>query len=163
MLAAPAAALVHALKYEGWAELAEVMAEVMARTLRTEPVGLRFDVIVPVPTTRRRERRRGYNQAALLGRALAARLDGKVVEALERRPRSGTQVALQPGQRAANVQTAFRPRDGASRRLRGSSVLLVDDVLTTGATARAAATALEGAGATRVTLLTFARALPGRA
>lgn len=162
VLAPPADALVHALKYGGWKELSELMAAPMARTVRADPGFSCNGLLVPVPTTPRRERRRGYNQASLLARALARRVGGEVALLLERRRKGGTQVALHPRQRAANVQSAFRPRPGAAARIRGASVVLVDDVLTTGATAGAAATALESAGVGSVSLATFARALPGR-
>jgi len=70
---------------------------------------------------------------------------------------------LQPVERDRNVKQAFLPRSGESLRVLGCWALLVDDVLTTGATASAAARALEEAGVEGVTLLTFARALPYRA
>lgn len=120
-------------------------------------------VVVPVPTTRTRRRRRGYNQAAVLAEAVGAALDLPVLRALLRRPGGTTQVALQPVERGRNVLRAFSVgEESRARRIRGRPVLLVDDVLTTGATAGAAATALAAAGVSGVTVLTFARALPYR-
>jgi len=116
--------------------------------------------VVPVPTTRLRVRRRGYNQALLLARSVAERLGLDLVEALLRTRGGATQVALHPSQRRANVRGAFQAREEAFPGLRGVHVLLVDDVLTTGATAVAAATELALAGVSEVTLLTYARALP---
>jgi len=116
--------------------------------------------VVPVPTTPRRIRRRGYNQARLLASSVAERLGLDLSEALERNREGATQVALHPSQRRANVRSAFQAREEALPVLRGVHVLLVDDVLTTGATAVAAATELILAGVSEVTLLTYARALP---
>lgn len=118
--------------------------------------------MVPVPTTRTRRRRRGYNQAAVLAEAVGGILGRPVVRALHRRPGARSQVALQPLERGHNVLRAFEARGEGSRRIRGRHVLLVDDVLTTGATAGAASRTLGAAGATGVSLLTFARAMPFR-
>lgn len=119
-------------------------------------------VVVPVPTTKARRRARGYNQAGLLARAFAGARALPVVGALRRVAGGRTQVALHPEQRRRNVAGAFRTVEALRMRVRGVYVVLVDDVLTTGATASAAAGALEHAGAAGVTLVTYARALPYR-
>jgi ComF family protein len=119
-------------------------------------------IVVPMPTTDQRVRRRGYNQAFLLASSVAGRLGLELSEALLRTRGGATQVALHPSQRRANVRGAFQAREEALPWLRGAHVLLVDDVLTTGATAVAAATELASAGVSEVTLLTYARALPFR-
>ena len=119
-------------------------------------------VVVPMATTPGRERERGYNQAALLARAYASALDLEYVEALRRRAGAVSQVSLRPSERRANVRNAFRIRSPAVARVAGRQVLLIDDVLTTGATACEAADTLERGGATGVTVVTFARALPDR-
>ena len=160
LLAPPADTLVHALKYEGWRELAPLMGRAMAAVaLPPLPLGGRR-VVVPVPTTRERVRRRGYNQAMLLASCVAERLGLDLVDGLLRTRGGATQVALHPSQRRANVRGAFQAREEARPVLRGVYVLLVDDVLTTGATAVAAAAELALAGVSEVTLLTYARALP---
>lgn len=160
-LAPPADALVHALKYGGWRGLAAPMGLRMARHAPPDPSGP-VPVVVPVPTTPRRRRRRGYNQARLLAEAYAAALDLPTVEALGRRQERGTQVALDPAARRANVAGAFTPSSpDAVRAVGDRAVILVDDVLTTGATVSAAAVALERAGATGVTVVAFARAVSG--
>lgn len=160
VLAPPADDLVHALKYEGWAELAPFMGAAMASALGSFPPGPAPRAAVPVPTTARRVRQRGYNQALLLARAVGRELGLEVEEALERARGGATQVSLHPSQRRANVRGAFAVRHHPVAALQGAHLLLVDDVLTTGSTACAAAAALVGAGVREVTLLTFARAIP---
>jgi predicted amidophosphoribosyltransferase len=130
------------------------------RVRRTDEPGRRL--VVPVPTTARRERHRGYNQAKLLAEVVADRNGLPLVSALLRTGDSRTQVSLHAAERLANVRRAFSVQEEEASRLEGASVILVDDVLTTGATALAAAYALHSGGAERVTVLTFARALPAR-
>lgn len=162
VLEPPADILVHALKYEGWPELAGEMGAAMAR-VALPPQCLRGDaVVVPVPTTAQRLKERGYNQAEELARSFAALRGRRVVNALERTRSGATQVVLHPSERWANVKGVFAPREDAPESLEGAHVILVDDVLTTGSTAAAAATVLVGMGVASVTLLTFARALPDR-
>jgi len=158
VLAPPADALAHALKYGGWPSLADPLGARMARLCPVPP----DTVIVPVPTTAARSRTRGYNQAELLARAYAGALGARVVLALERAREGPSQVALAPDQRRRNVEGAFALRPLAGAGVVGRQVALIDDVLTTGATAGAAALALERGGAAGVTVITFARALPGR-
>ncbi len=160
VLRPPADELVHGLKYGGWTGLAELMGRRMVRTAIPPDLTVGPYVIVPVPTTKRRLRSRGYNQAELLARTVSDGVDQPVREALERRRGGPTQVGLHPAQRRANVRNAFVAREEAVAGLSGVRVLLVDDVLTTGATAEAAARALVQAGATEVFLSTFARACP---
>jgi ComF family protein len=161
VLAPPADTLVHALKYEGWAELAPEMGRRMAAA--GVPGGAASPrLVVPVPTTAERARKRGYNQAGLLAAEVAKALGIPVCDALLRTRGGATQVALHPSQRRANVKSAFAVREHTVPTLRDAHVLLVDDVLTTGATAAAAATELARTGASEVTLLAFARALPFR-
>lgn len=171
-LLSPTSDLVHALKYEGWRELADFMGGRMAAAaLAPEPetypptawgAFAAAAVIVAVPTTARRQRSRGYNQAALLADVVAARLGRPVAHrALVRTTAGASQTTLSPQRRRENVRGAFAGGVEAPR-VRGRAVILVDDVLTTGATAVEAATALSAVGAGEVRLLTFGRALPGR-
>jgi ComF family protein len=115
-------------------------------------------LVVPVPLHRWRLWRRGYNQAALLAQAVA-KLGGAelAVDALERVKPTPPSRGMNRSQRAANVRGAFRVRPGAKALLKGRAVLLVDDVLTTGATADACARVLLRGVAASVNLLTWAR------
>jgi ComF family protein len=153
LLEEPADRLVHQLKYRGWRVLARPLAERMAAqgwpADAHEPA-----VVVAVPTTRARLRERGYNQAGLLAGAYARLTRRPLRTLLLRTSGARTQTALQPAARAANVAGAF----AASAELAGLHVILVDDVLTTGATAAECARALVSAGACCVRLMTFARA-----
>jgi ComF family protein len=157
VLEPPADALVHALKYGGWRALAVPLGRRMARLCP-----LPDHLVVPVPTTAARARRRGYNQAALLADAYADALGADRADALVRVREGPSQVELAPDERRSNVDGAFSVPAGEMERLGGRRVALVDDVLTTGATAGAAARALERAGARGVIVISFARALPGR-
>lgn len=159
VLQPPADALVQSLKYAGWRRAAEPMADRIARRLIAFPE-LDGAPIVPVPTTLRRRRRRGYNQARVLADALARRRGATVVDALARQAGTASQVALPRDERRANVSKAFVPGPDGSRIGAASHTILVDDVLTTGATAGSAAEVLAALGAGSVTVATFARALP---
>ncbi|MGH7459823.1 MAG: ComF family protein [Longimicrobiales bacterium] len=151
----------HQLKYNGWRALAEPMAERMQRMPLPDEVNQEARLVVPVPTTATRLRTRGYNQAELLARAFAQRRRLELFLELERAGAAGTQTALQPLERAANVAGAFRLNRGQDR-IEGAHLLLIDDVLTTGATAAECAKSLVAGGARCVTVLTFARALDAR-
>lgn len=148
--------LVHALKYHGWAPLADSLAEAMAALPVPAPPTA---PVVPVPTTPARRRMRGYNQAALLAWGVARRRGCACLELLERVGK-GSQVGRSPRGREAHMEGAFRRVARGSSLAMEEEVILVDDVLTTGATARRATLALVAGGVRKVHLLTFARALP---
>lgn len=159
LLEAPADRLVHALKYHGWRSLGGPLGRRMAQ--RAIPPTLDVDacVVVPIPTTTARETERGYNQAAVLAEAVAGELGRPVVSPLVRTGKS-TQVGLHRDERWTNVRGAFAVRGNGAIELGDRAVLLVDDVLTTGATASAVATVLNEAGVSQIWLTTFARAAP---
>jgi len=144
--------LIHLFKYGGVRPLAGPLGEWLALAL---PRDQSFDRVVPVPLHWRRRWRRGFNQSALLARALARRFGLRITPALRRVRATAVQAGLSHSGRRANVAGAFRVRPGV--RLDGRRVLLVDDVLTTGATASACAAALKQAGARYVAALTLAR------
>ena len=160
LLREPAGRLVHQLKYRGWPALAQPMAALMAALPLPADVAAEARLVVPVPTTRSRRRERGYDQAELLAAAFARARGLRLATALERTTSTGSQTHLQPAARGANVARAFRARDACRDSVAGGHLLLVDDVLTTGATATECARALVEGGARCVSILTFARA-PG--
>ena len=145
--------LLHALKFERHDFLDDALASLLEERLRARD-DLAFDAVAAVPMHRRKERKRGYNQAELLARALARRTGIECEGLLARRREGRTQSALPKRERAANVRGAF----AASKRAAGKSVLIVDDICTTGETIRACAEALHAAGAARVCAVTVAKA-----
>ena len=150
----PARKLVHRLKYSDRAELAGPMGRWMARA-GAELIA-EADLVAPIPLHRRRLWRRRFNQAAALAQVLAQEGARPYdAQALLRVKATRSQVGLSRAQRSENMQGAFRAAPDAQ--LRGRRVLLVDDVLTSGATANAAARALLRAGAAQVDLVVFAR------
>ena len=150
--------LAHRLKYYDRLELAEPMGRWMARA--GADILADADVLAPIPLHRLRLAARRFNQSATLARVIS-RECGAPVEtmALIRVKPTAPQVGLSRAQRAANLAGAFRVDPERAPLLRGRNVVLVDDVLTTGATANAAARALLKAGAAQVDLLVFARAV----
>lgn len=157
---ARARALVHALKYRDRTDLAPMMARWMLRA--AEGAVEAADAVVPVPLHRFRLFWRKFNQSAELARALGA-LAGKPVlfNAVSRSRHTRRQIGLGTRARKDNVRGAFAVTEAGRAALFGRRVVLVDDVYTTGATVAAVTRALKRAGAAEVTVLTFARALPG--
>jgi ComF family protein len=160
LMADPASAMVHALKYRGWQAAAAPMAERMARLALPADVDAEARIVVPVPTSAARKRQRGYNQAELLAQEFARATQRFChPDALQRTRATETQTALHPDERRANVAGAFVVSSDHASDFQREHVLLVDDVWTTGATASACAEALLAAGARAVSVVTFARAL----
>jgi len=151
--------LVHDLKYRDRHEVAALMARLMA--VAGQSLIAESACVVPVPLYRWRLWRRRYNQSALLARRLC-RPDvawGPLPfrpDLLERTRPTAAQVGLGYRERQANVRNAFRVPDAVQSDIAGRTVLLVDDVITSGATANACAAALKKAGAARVNVLAFA-------
>ena len=149
----------HELKYGGWQGLAEPMATRMARSTWPDDVVLERNALVPVPLAGVRERERGFNQSARLAHALSHHWCVQVWDDVLVRTRATmTQTRLTPEQRRGNVSGAFRAVAGTRARLRNSHVVLVDDVVTTGATLVECALALLDGGARIVSFVTFGRA-----
>lgn len=155
----PMRGAIHALKYEGQVGLAPLLARyLVAELLRDEwqPALKDLHAVVPVPLHAGRLAARGYNQSELLAAALCSRMQlslrpGWIVREKETRP----QVGLNAVERQANVAGSFR----ANPCVAGRTLLLLDDVYTTGATLRACAQAAANAGARTVYALTLARPL----
>ena len=156
--AGPVRAALHDLKYAGERRLAEPLGAAVAR--RWARVGSGTEIVVPVPVHAERERRRGYDQAALIAEMAAGGLGVPMTRSLERGRATVAQFELGRDERTANVAGAFRLRASGGRGsgvVVGRWVLLVDDVVTTGATLAACATALLRGGARAVSAIAVAR------
>ncbi len=147
---------VHGLKYDKKAHLARPLARLMRYGLPKLPGGA--DLVVPVPSHSRRVRQRGFDHAWCLARELASSLRLPTSDALRRRRDTPPQARLDLRRRLANVEGAIEVVRRASCRIRGRRVLLVDDVMTSGATAHACARALARSGAASVVVAVLARA-----
>jgi predicted amidophosphoribosyltransferase len=148
-------AALHAIKYGGEQRLAEPLGQAVAR--RWAAVGVGVDLIAHVPVHVDRARERGYDQAELIARDAATTL-GLPRAALLRRARATiAQFDLDRRDRARNVRDAFVFDPRSASDIRGRWVLLIDDVVTTGATLAACAAALHDAGVLGVSAITVAR------
>jgi len=150
--------IVHLFKYRDTQEAGLAMARMMAGAGRRLLADC--DLIVPVPLYRFRLWRRRFNQAALLAQHLSRHAAKPYAhDVLERRQATRSQVGLSADERQKNVRSAFAVRPEMRPRIEGKSLLLVDDVRTTGATLSACASTLKAAGAARVDVLSFALVL----
>lgn len=148
-------AAIHRLKYRGEAELALPLGALMGLLAREELLFATISLVVPVPLHPDRLAARGYNQSELLARPVAGAIGRPLgTTVLQRRHPTLPQVGLDEAARRQNLENAFRVTDPES--VRGRRVLVVDDVLTTGATCREAARVLLEAGARWVEVLTLA-------
>ncbi len=148
--------LIQGLKFRGRKNLVKLLVPLLTQAFRDSWRREDFDLIVPVPLHIKRKRDRGYNQSELLARSLARQIAIPCGRALIRARSTVPQIGLTDLQRLENVRKAFRcanPQQINERR-----ILLIDDVMTTGATAASASSTLLEAGARRVSVLTVARA-----
>jgi ComF family protein len=157
----PLRELIHLFKYSRMKPLAGPLGKMLVLAL---PRDQRFDAVVAVPLHWRRKWDRGFNQSDLLARAVARSWGTPLVRPVRRRKATRAQAGLSNTRRRENVAGAFAARAlltkaclTKSGSVRGLRLLLVDDVMTTGATASACAGVLKRAGARSVTLLTLAR------
>lgn len=149
----PLRTAIHRFKYGGQRILAAPLGDILSEAWRRQP--LPVDLLIPVPLHARRIRERGYNQATLLAERLSQQAGLPVdTRSLQRRRHTPPQVGLKAAARLTNVEGAF-VYQGPS--LQGSTVCLIDDICTTGATLRACALALYEARASAVWALTLAR------
>jgi ComF family protein len=143
--------LIHVFKFEGVRTLQRPLGALLAQALPRE---LSFDAVVPMPLHWRRRWQRGFNQSELLSREIARKWNVPVRALVRRKKATAPQAGLTSAERRKNVQGAFAVK---TSRVNGMRLLLIDDVLTTGATAGACARQLKRAGAAHVTFLALAR------
>jgi len=144
--------LIHLFKYGGVRPLAGTFGRLMAQALPRETT---FDVIVPMPLHWFKKWQRGFNQSDFLAREIGKKWNVPVRNLVRRKKATRPQAGLTNAKRRANMSGAFQILRGKA--LAGMRVLLVDDVVTTGATASACARVLKRAGAAHVALLALAR------
>jgi ComF family protein len=144
--------LIHLFKYSEITPLASPLGALIARAIPREH---RFDLIIPMPLHWKKRWRRGYNQSELLAREIGRRWGVPIRKIVRRAKATAPQAGLSNSKRRLNVRGAFEVRKGV--KLKGLRVLLIDDVLTTGATASACASVLKRAGASHVAVATVAR------
>ncbi|MBN2491673.1 MAG: ComF family protein [Planctomycetes bacterium] len=158
----PVGELIRRLKFKPEPALGRLLGGLVAGALREAPFGASPALVLPVPLHPRRRRARGFNQAALIARAIApaigARLDCRLLQRTRNTP---SQIGRGVAARRENVRGAFRCRRAVA--VRGRAVVLADDVLTTGATVAEAARVLRRCGAVWVGVAVVARAGPDAA
>jgi ComF family protein len=150
-----ARAAVLTLKFRSGRYLAPLMGELLCQELERRP--LRAEIVVPVPLARSRERQRGFNQATLLAEHVVASLRGTLMPDLMAREERSAQSTLTAAQRLRNLEGAFSCAQPGV--VRDKRIVLIDDVVTTGATVSACADTLAAAGARRISVVAFARDL----
>lgn len=148
--------LIHEFKYEGKSNLARPLSRIMINFIKEYNIPLDYlDLIIPIPLHNARLREREFNQSEELGKYIAQEFNKKIdSKILLRHRRTKAQVELKDNQRALNVAGSFSV--GKNIILDKRNLLLIDDVLTTGATSSEAALALKNAGAQTVFVLTLA-------
>lgn len=148
--------LIHHFKYNGIFDLKELLAARLVEAWKDKSY-LEGAILVPVPLHRKRERERGFNQSALLGMILARILGLKFHSILVRVKDTRSQIELKKSERALNVKSAFALKPGYEERVKDATIILVDDVITTGSTLLEAAKVLKRNGAREVWGLVLAK------
>ncbi len=149
--APPAQTLVHSLKFGGKTYLVDYISEEITALFMRE--GIRADIVIGIPMSEKERRRRGFNQAFLLAEKVAEKTGKPYAEVLQKVRETKRQAKLGRRARRENLKGAFRVVDKSQ--VSGKRVLIVDDVLTTGATASEAAERLKKAGAKAVFVVTY--------
>jgi competence protein ComFC len=148
--------IIHSYKYQAAVWFEPFIGDLLTRQAAPLLAREKWDLIVPVPLHPRKKREREFNQAERIARYLGRALNLPINTCVVRRSKfTGTQTLLTRTERAANVGDAFAPRAG--KQLNGEKIILVDDILTTGATTSACARALRKCGAGDICVWTVAR------
>ena len=150
----PMKEIIHQLKYCGVSELAEILGELIFQKIKDLDFGKNL-IIVPVPLNIKKKNIRGYNQAELLAKYLSDRLECDFADILVRCRNTASQTTLHRRQRLLNLKNAFVCTD--SNIIRDKTVLLIDDVATTGATLSECSNVLKENGAKKVIGVVAAR------
>ena len=146
--------LIHLFKYGNKTALRHTWSRILNEFIQYYHIPVqKFDILVPVPLHRSRQRQRGYNQAELLAQILADQYHIPLINRILRRRNTRNQARLSPKERWTNLQGAFKITKPLN--LNNMNILIIDDLLTTGATAAALATLLKQAGADKVSVLTL--------
>jgi competence protein ComFC len=157
----PVPKVIRALKFKGIYPLAALLADLLVETLEERGISFGSEtLLIPIPLSFWRKGKRGYNQADLLARGLGNRLHLGVDSAILRKIKDVEplgQKGTRSGERARRVKGVFAVPEKKKTALKGRDILLVDDVLTSGATTREATRVLKKAGARQVWVLSFAR------
>ncbi len=142
----PLSEIIHAMKYKGFSKIGTLLGKDAGRDLTTVA-----DFLIPVPLHKARLRERGYNQSGLIARGISYIKGGEVIEdAVLRIRNTPSQTKLGIDERASNVKDAFRINHKHASKFEGQSVLIVDDVVTTGSTANEVIKVIRNAGAANV-------------
>jgi competence protein ComFC len=153
--------LLHLYKYGGKTGLTAFFTERMENFISQNNLPMhQVDAIIPIPLSSARERDRGFNQARLLAKALSGRFERPLLDCLERKRNTKNQARLSKKERWTNLKDAFRIKYHYS--YKHKNFLVVDDLLTTGATVSEAAKVLKKAGAAKIYILTLAVAESGQ-
>ena len=145
--------LIHKLKYEGKVQLAKVIAGLMEERLKNE--GLKTEVIIPVPIHEKKLEARGFNQSYIIARELGMRIGRPAIDCMERTRDTKAQYNLDKAQRHLNIIDAFSVRLSYNID-KYRSILLLDDIYTTGSTVNECCKALKNAGAKTIYVITAA-------
>jgi ComF family protein len=152
--------LLHALKYTNQPELGEMLGEVYGQELQQANLDQKFDVIIPVPLHAVRKRKRGYNQSEEFAKGLSRSLNIPFTDALARITQTETQTRKSKLSRWQNVSEVFQVKN--VNEVQNQHVLLVDDVITTGATIEACAQVLLDQGCSSISIASIAYAEEGK-
>lgn len=127
--------LIHKLKYENKPEIGTLLGEILGNYINEQPVPKHWDVVTPVPLHPKKEKQRGYNQAAIFAEALAGKIGAQYQpQLLTRTQNTQSQTNKSRIERNTNVSNIFVANTDLENEIAGKSILLVDDVVTTGAT-----------------------------
>lgn len=147
--------LVHLLKYKNERQAASFIGGMMAGALKTAPLYQHIELLVPVPMFGKKEKRRGYNQAILIAEAIQHHWTGPVIkEVLKKLTASDSQTDKSRWQRKINMEARFELIDAPA--IHGKHILLIDDIITTGATLESCALALEKGNPASINIACFA-------